>query len=138
MKKGLRAKTRECTGFTELTPRHRAKDKKQTTPATRKAGRLISGGGENNKRPEPAESSRGMLAGGGSSGGGPPNGRSPPAPAPVSPRPTYPPEPRASGACRSIRAAPTTADHGGDPEPWPDSKTHRTEELAAEVLQAPR
>lgn len=72
-----------------------------------RAGWLVKiGGGEKSKRPEPAEAARGMPAGGGR--GGEPAQQRPLGP--TSAQATYPPELRASGACRSIRAAPTTAD----------------------------
>ncbi|KAL1775566.1 hypothetical protein HispidOSU_000096 [Sigmodon hispidus] len=138
LNEGLCAETRRCTGFTERTPRDDAKAKKQTTPATHKTGWLVNFGcGEKSKLPEPAQPSCGRLAGGGAVAGPWSGGR---LPALACPQLTYPPEFQASGASRSIRAAPRTAHDRrcGDPEPRPDSKNHRLEWLAEEVLLEPR
>lgn len=84
-------------------------DLQTRTPATRRAGSLVTvGGGERSRRPEPAGAARGMPAGGERSSGPAQQRPLGPTSAPA----TYPPELRASGACRSIRAAPTTADDG--------------------------
>lgn len=77
-----------------------AKAKRQTTAATHKAGWLVKVGcGEESERPAGCWQEAGAAAGPRCGGR---------LPAPACPRLTYPAELRASGASRSIRAAPAT------------------------------